>query len=116
MVQTSSQSTVNKIEMRLRGKGRGSIVFQQDYADCGTPSAVKSTFHRMYTDGMLVRLAHGIYYYPKEDKEYGLGFIYPSVEDIAQAIAKRDKAKIVPMGAEVRTHLIPLASDGFHNE
>ena len=90
MVQTSSQSTVNKIEMRLRGKGRGSIVFQQDYADCGTPSAVKSTFHRMYTDGMLVRLAHGIYYYPKEDKEYGLGFIYPSVEDIAQAIAKRD--------------------------
>ena len=99
MVQTSSQSTVNKIEMRLRGKGRGSIVFQQDYADCGTPSAVKSTFHRMYTDGMLVRLAHGIYYYPKEDKEYGLGIIYPSVEDIAQAIAKRDKAKIVPMGA-----------------
>ncbi len=54
--------------MRLRGKGRGSIVFQQDYADCGTPSAVKSTF-------------------------------YPSVEDIAQAIAKRDKANIVPMGA-----------------
>ena len=99
MIQTSSQSTVNKIEMRLRGKGRGSIVFQQDYADCGTPSAVKSTFHRMYTDGMLVRLAHGIYYYPKEDKEYGLGIIYPSVEDIAQAIAKRDKAKIVPMGA-----------------
>lgn len=42
--------------------------------------------------------------------------INPSVEDIAQAIAKRDKAKIVPMGAEVRTHLIPLASDGFHNE
>ena len=38
-------------------------------------------------------------YYPKEDKEYGLGIIYPSVEDIAQAIAKRDKAKIVPMGA-----------------
>ena len=99
MVQVSSQSTVNKIEMRLRGKGRGSIVFQQDYADCGTPSAVKSTFHRMYTDGMLVRLAHGIYYYPKEDKEYGLGIIYPSVEDIAQAIAKRDKANIVPMGA-----------------
>ena len=25
MVQTSSQSTVNKIEMRLRGKGRGSM-------------------------------------------------------------------------------------------
>ena len=49
MVQTSSQSTVNKIEMRLRGKGRGSIVFQQDYADCGTPSAVKSTWRNRQT-------------------------------------------------------------------
>ena len=60
MAQTLNQSAVNKIEMRLRGKGCGSIVFQQDYADCGTPSAVKSTFHRMYIDGMLVRLAQGI--------------------------------------------------------
>ncbi len=34
MARTLRQSTVNKIEMRLRGKGRGSIVFQQDYADC----------------------------------------------------------------------------------
>ena len=42
VAQTSSQSTVNKIEMRLGGKERGSMVFQQDYADCGTPSAVKS--------------------------------------------------------------------------
>lgn len=99
MAQKSSQSTVNKILISIRGKGRGSIVFQQDYAHCGTPAAVKSTFHRMYTDGMLMRLAHGIYYYPKEDKIYGLGVIYPSVEDIALAIAKRDKAKIVPMGA-----------------
>lgn len=99
MMQTSAQSTVNKIEMRLRGRGRGSIVFQQDYADCGTPSAVKTTFYRMYTEGRLLRLAHGIYYYPKEDKDYGLGILYPSIEDIAQAIARRDRAKIVPMGA-----------------
>jgi hypothetical protein len=46
-----------------------------------------------------MRLAHGIYYYPKEDKAFGLGVVYPSIEDIAQAIAKRDRVKIVPMGA-----------------
>ncbi len=99
MPQVAGQSTENKIERSIKGKGRGSIVFQQDYADCGTPSAVNSTFFRLFSDGMLVRLAHGIYYYPKEDKEYGLGVIYPSIEDIAQSIAKRDKAKIVPTGA-----------------
>ena len=99
MANVKGQSAENKIERRLRGRGRGSIVFQQDYADCGTPSAIKSAFHRLYTDGVLVRLAHGIYYYPKEDKIFGLGIVYPSIEDIAQAIAKRDRAKIVPMGA-----------------
>lgn len=99
MANVKGQSTENKIERRLRGGGRGSIVFQQDYADCGTPSAIKSAFHRLYTDGVLIRLAHGIYYYPKEDKTFGLGVVYPSIEDIAQAIAKRDRAKIVPMGA-----------------
>lgn len=98
-MQTTGQSIENKIEMRLRGRGRGSIAFQQDYAECGTPAAVKSAFFRLYTDGTLIRLAHGIYYYPKEDKEYGLGIVYPSVEEIAQAIAKRDNAKIVPTGA-----------------
>lgn len=99
MSRTVGQSVENKIEMRLRGKGRGSIVFQQDYAECGAPAAVKTAFFRLYTGGMLIRLAHGIYYYPKEDKEYGLGVAYPSIEEIAQAIAKRDKAKIVPTGA-----------------
>lgn len=84
MSQVVGQSTEKKIERRLRGKGRGSIVFQQDYADCGTPSAINSTFFRLYTDGVLIRLAHGIYYYPKEDKEYGLGIVFPSVEDIAR--------------------------------
>jgi hypothetical protein len=99
MAQVVGQSTEHKIEMRMRGRGRGSIAFQQDFAECGSPSAVKSAFFRLYTDGVLIRLAHGIYYYPKEDKEYGLGIVYPSVEEIAQAIAKRDKAKIVPTGA-----------------
>ena len=99
MSRTVGQSVENKIEMRLRGKGRGSIVFQQDYAECGAPAAVKTAFFRLYTGGMLIRLAHGIYYYPKEDKEYGLGVAYPSIEEIAQAIARRDKAKIVPTGA-----------------
>lgn len=99
MVQVVGQCTDNKIKRRIRGGGRGSILFQQEYADCGTPSAVKSAFHRMFADGILVRLAHGIYYYPKNDSEFGLGVIYPSIEEIAQAIAKRDKVKIVPVGA-----------------
>ena len=43
-----------------------------------------------------MRLAHGIYLYPKTDKE--LGILFPSTEDIAAAIARRDKARIVLTG------------------
>ena len=92
------ESTENKILKRIRGKGRGSIVFQSDYAECGSPAAIKTAFHRLYSDGTFIRLAQGIYYYPKYDKELGLGIIYPSIEQIAEAIAKSDRVKIVPTG------------------
>lgn len=105
MAYTVDKGADNKILARLRGKGRGSIVFQSDFADCGTPSAINSAFHRLYTNKVLLRLAQGIYYYPKVDNELGLGILYPSIDDIAVAIAKRDKAKIVPMGAYVLNRL-----------
>jgi hypothetical protein len=41
-------------------------------------------------------LAHGIYLYPKRDKE--LGILYPPGEAIAEAIAKREGIRIVPTG------------------
>lgn len=99
MNKTASESTECKIVKCIYGKGRGSVIFQSDFAVCGSPSAIKSAFHRMYSEGILVRLAHGIYYYPKIDTELGLGILYPSIDEIAKAIAKRDKAKIVPTGA-----------------
>jgi hypothetical protein len=52
---------------------------------------------------ILVRLAHGIYLYPKIDKE--LGVLFPSTEDIAKAIARRDKARIVPTGIQALNKL-----------
>ena len=92
------ESVENKILKRIRGRGRGSVVFQSEFAEFGSPAAIKSAFHRLYTDGTLIRLAQGIYYYPKFEKELGMGVIYPSVEQIAEAIAKRDRVKIVPTG------------------
>ncbi|MDY0143339.1 MAG: DUF6088 family protein [Bacteroidales bacterium] len=37
-----------------------------------------------------------MYLYPKIDKK--LGALYPSTEEIAKAIARRDKARIIPTG------------------
>jgi hypothetical protein len=93
------ESIEKKILRRIRGRGSGSLVFMSDFANYGTPATIKTIFHHLYTDGVLMRLAQGIYYYPKKDTALGLGVIYPSIDDIATAIAKRDHARIVPTGA-----------------
>lgn len=58
---------------------------------------------RLKEKEILVRLAHGIYLYPKVDKE--LGVLFPSTEEIAKAIARRDKARIVPTGVQALNKL-----------
>lgn len=93
------ESTENKILKRIRGRGRGPVVFMSDFADCGTPSAIKSAFHWNYTQGVLMCLSHGIYDYPQIDTALGLGLLYPSIDNIAVAIAKSDHAKIIPTDA-----------------
>ena len=55
--------------------------------------------------GKIIRLARGIYCKPKVDTEFGFGVIYPSVDDVAQAIAQRDKCRIVPTGDTALTKL-----------
>lgn len=92
------QSTVNKIESEIKRRRRGKIYFADDFTSFGTSEAIKKALLRFEKSGMLIRLAQGIYLYPSIDKRLGLGILYPSVENIAKEIARRDKARIVPTG------------------
>lgn len=92
------QSIDNKILTKASKSGRGSIFFAADFATIGEAKAVHKALERLTNDGKIIRLARGIYCYPKIDKVLGLGVLYPSFEEIAQYIAKRDKARIVPTG------------------
>ncbi len=91
------QSTVNDIEKSIVIKRRGKIYFAADFASFGNPETVKKSLFRLEKSGFLVRLAHGIYLFPKIDKKLGLGVLYPSVEEIAKAIAERDKSMKAPI-------------------
>jgi hypothetical protein len=86
-----------QIEARIKKRGKGSILFPADFYTIGSTEAVKKILLRLEKQGMLTRLAFGIYLYPKQSKL--LGKITPSLEEIAKAIAKRDKARIVPTGS-----------------
>ena len=86
-----------KIAEILQDTPKGSVLFVDDFLDFGSPDSIKKALYRLTNEkNLLIRLAHGVYLYPKTDKE--LGALYPSTEEIAKAIARRDKARIIPTG------------------
>ena len=93
------QSIDDKILTNVKKCGRGTIFFAQDMLQYGQRLSVLKALERMAAAGTILRVARGIYCYPKIDKQLGLGALYPSLYEIAQAVAKRDKARIAPTGA-----------------
>lgn len=88
----------NKILNKMKKCGRGSAFFIPDFVSYGNRNAINKALERLTDKGLVLRAARGIYCYPKIEKIYGLGSIPPSMEDIAEAMAKRDGAKIIPSG------------------
>ena len=89
-------STQKNIKSRIVKAGRGRCIFSQDFAQYGTQNAVRLAFFRLVQEGLIIRVAQGIYWYPKIDKELGLGVLLPDTDTIAYAVAARDNAHIVP--------------------
>lgn len=92
-----------KVESKIKKLEKGRILFAEDFAELGSIESINRVLSRLRKKGTLVRLAFGIYLYPKTDKE--LGLLYPSVEEIAEAIARRDKARIIPTGIQALNKL-----------
>lgn len=93
------QSIDDKIILSIKKCGRGNVYFTSDFVRYGESKSANKALERLVKSNEIIRIARGIYYYPKIDKKLGLGVLYPSLETIAEAIAKRDKAKIIPAGA-----------------
>lgn len=92
-----------KVAEKLRELSKGSVLFVDDFLDYGSPESIKKALLRLKEKGLLFRLAHGIYLYPKTDKK--LGTLFPSTEEIAKAIARRDKSRIIPTGVQALNKL-----------
>ena len=92
------QSLDDKIIKRISKRGRGTAFCASDFAIIGDVKSVSKALERLTNSKKIIRVARGIYCYPKIDKELGFGVLYPSFDEIAKIIAKRDKARIVPTG------------------
>ena len=87
----------DQVEQIVNKSKAGSILFSQDFQKLKNSGAVKVALHRLVKRGDLKRLARGIFAKPKYSKL--VGEVLPTTEAIALAIAKRDKARILPTGS-----------------
>lgn len=90
-------SIERQIEKSVKRKPRGSLIMPADYTSLGTSEAIRKALDRLEDKQVLVRVAHGIYARPKISKL--IGPLTPSAEEVAEAIAKRDRLRTVPSGS-----------------
>ena len=93
------ESIENKILVSLKKSGRGVAFTPTRFAHYGSASAVQKAIERLNENGHIIRVARGVYCYPKIETELGLGVIYPTFDEIAACLANRDRTLIAPAGA-----------------
>lgn len=91
------QSVESRIEKSIKSKPKGSLVLPSDFMQYGTAKAVQKSLERLEDKGIIIRVAQGIYVRPKISKL--IGPLTPSAEEVAEAIAKRDRIRTVPTGS-----------------
>lgn len=89
-------SIEKQIERSIKAKPRGTLVFPEDFSSHGSSDAVRKALDRLEDRQVLVRVAQGIYVRPKTSEL--IGIVLPTAEEVAEAIAKRDRIRTIPSG------------------
>ena len=92
-----TQSVEKQIEKSIKGKQKGVLIIPDDYMDYGSSDAVRKALDRLENKQIIVRVAQGIYVRPKISKL--IGPLVPTAEEVAEAIAKRDRIRTIPTGS-----------------
>lgn len=82
---------------KIRKMPRGTIFFIDDFIELGSLGSVRLALMELKKDGLILRPARGIYCYPKIYSEYSR-FIMPTAESIADALAAKERVRIIPYG------------------
>ncbi len=99
------ESVDDKLITSLKKRGRGTVFFADEYSHYANPKRVQKAIEQLLAKGQIIRVARGIYCYPKKDKVWNTGFLPPSYDDVVNAIAKKEQSKIVPTGVHALNRL-----------
>jgi len=92
-----TSSIEDLILKKIRKARRGSLFFPEYFSSFGSAKTIGKSLSRLVKSGKLHRVATGIYVRPEKDNI--LGPVFPGIEEVAEAIRKRDKARIIPTGS-----------------
>jgi predicted transcriptional regulator of viral defense system len=82
---------------KILGEKDGTLFFTEDFLSIGNAKAVSKALERLEKKEQLRRVARGIYKKPEYNSFIG-EITGATVDEIARAIARRDKARIIPTG------------------
>lgn len=97
------KSIKEKIRDEIQLGKKGKVVMPSDFELKYGVENTKKSLLRLTNEGFLERLARGIYLHPERDEL--LGMLYPDIETIAEEIALRDNARIIPTGIQALNFL-----------
>ncbi len=84
------------IKKEVQKTSQGTLFFPEDFSRFGSPDGVRKALQRLDHKGVIKRVAQGIYVHPKENSY--IGPVMPTAEEVADAIARRDRTRTVPTG------------------
>lgn len=92
-----SKSIEIQVLEKIKRSPRGMLFFVGSFAGIANSKSANKALERLVRSGEIERVAQGIYVRPVIDNY--IGKVLPGIEEIAVAIAKRDRAKIIPTGS-----------------
>jgi uncharacterized protein (UPF0261 family) len=92
-----SKSIEIQVLERIKRNPRGTLFFVDNFTKIANAKSANKALERLVKSSELERVAQGIYVRPVIDNY--IGKVLPSIEEIAFAIAKRDRATVIPTGS-----------------
>lgn len=92
------QTMRNQIVKRIERLGHGKAFSAKDFLDVASRTTIDVMLAQLAADGKIRRIRRGLYDMPKVNPALG-GKLSPDIDEAAQAIARRQRWKIVPEGA-----------------
>lgn len=99
----NTTSTTKLIATHIRKLGRGAIFVPKDFLNIAPRNLIDKVLSRLIDQNFIIRVSRGVYSYPK--KHPILGYVSPSIDDVAKVIARSLDQKLQISGAEAANAL-----------